>query len=394
MPVGVVLTKQGHDIGPAINQLADREQMDAQGFLGLLIAESNLDEQARRPVDPAQDLAYWPDVSGSLGQQTVRYAVSFGLGDGSSTRANIDAVMARLMTDLAFTLDIAAQQWGAFYRASGDWRTACAKYNGGGGATWQTIPAANRANYERGYAATAAYMGETPMPAPTCTYNPDTPPVLQTDSWSCSIASATWARRACGQAAGYPAMERAALDQRVVTTDSGLQDARGYGLAAFLQGFGLPAEAHEVVDWNWVQAHAGRGALLLGGHHWGSAGHWVGCRAVLDADSIALANPAPGYPRPTGPWQTLASWQFQAYGDFAAVWIPVEMEDPEMIAELQNTIGYLEGDVADAFEGAIVAIEQAKTLKAAKDAAAQGLRPALATLRRGGPPEENSDGNG
>jgi hypothetical protein len=164
MTVRGLVTVQDTDISAAVNRLMQREQADAQGFVGLLIAESGLDEQARRPRNPADDARYWPDVSGSLGQQTVKYAVAYGLGDGSPTRSNIDLVLGRLMADVDLTLDIAARQYGAYYRQTGDWREACARYNGGPRASWATIPPANRANYQAGYAQAAQYIGSEEDP--------------------------------------------------------------------------------------------------------------------------------------------------------------------------------------------------------------------------------------
>lgn len=64
-------------------------------------------------------------------------------------------------------------------------------------------------------------------------------------------------------------------------------------------------------------------------------------------------------------------------------------EDMGQVADLQNELAYLQGDVADAFEAAITTLEQTPRLpKAARDAVTGGLRPALETLRRGGPPAD------
>jgi hypothetical protein len=137
-----------------------REKADVRGFIGLLIAESDLDEEDRRPSESVDDRLFWPDVSGGLGQQTVKYAVDYGLGDGSPSRANIDAVMDVLQTDVARALDIAAYQYGKFFRTTGSWQEAVAKYNGGPNASWRTIPLANRNNYTRGWTRAAPYVVE------------------------------------------------------------------------------------------------------------------------------------------------------------------------------------------------------------------------------------------
>lgn len=159
-----VITQQGNDISGRINALMEREEADVRGFVGLLIAESGLDERARRPPDPADDLLFWPDVSGGVGQQTVKYAIDYGLGDGSSSRANINAVMSVLRTDVTRALDIAARQYGKFFRPTGSWQEAVAKYNGGPNATWRTIPITNQTNYARGWALAGQYMVEEEQP--------------------------------------------------------------------------------------------------------------------------------------------------------------------------------------------------------------------------------------
>lgn len=55
---------------------------DAAGIPRLLllacgVAESNLNPDARRPKDPADDARYWPDVSFGAWQQTVRWDAEY-----------------------------------------------------------------------------------------------------------------------------------------------------------------------------------------------------------------------------------------------------------------------------------------------------------------------------
>jgi hypothetical protein len=162
-PVQNVVTVQGNDITVDMNKCAERERCSARGLVGLMIAESGLSETARRPVDPADDLRYWPDVSGSVGQQTVLYAKGYGLGDGTASRSNIDDVMHILMTNIPLAINIAARQYGSYYRLTGDHFEACARYNGGPGASWASIPPGNRKNYLDGWAASAQYLtGDQP----------------------------------------------------------------------------------------------------------------------------------------------------------------------------------------------------------------------------------------
>lgn len=160
-PVASVITKQGTDIGPQVNAEAAEQECSARGLVALFIAESNLDEQARRPPSPALDQAYFPDVSFGIAQQTVRYASAYGLGDGTSDPANIAAVEQALY-DPTTAIRIAADQYGRLYRATGDHWEACAKYNGGPRATWSTIPLASQTNYTRAWAASAVYVVEPP----------------------------------------------------------------------------------------------------------------------------------------------------------------------------------------------------------------------------------------
>lgn len=166
-PVQGVLTVQGHDVSAAVNTCADRERCSARGLVALMCAESGLDEKARRPVHPKQDAAYWPDNSGGIAQQTVLYARGFGLGDGTPTRTNIDLVMHTLMTNVELAINIASRQYGAYYRLTGDHFESCARYNGGPGATWASIPQANQANYLEGWAQSALYVVADPAPSPT-----------------------------------------------------------------------------------------------------------------------------------------------------------------------------------------------------------------------------------
>src|SRR5204862_6365639 len=126
-PVANVITDLGTDITALVNAAAEREQCSARGLVALGIAESNLCECARRPTDPVDDQAYWPDVSGGIMQQTILYAP---IGDGSSSAANIATVMDAL-SQPGGAIAIAAQQDGTFYRQPGAHLEARAKYTGG-----------------------------------------------------------------------------------------------------------------------------------------------------------------------------------------------------------------------------------------------------------------------
>jgi hypothetical protein len=152
-----VVTDLETDITDQVNGLATAGGFSARGLVALLMAESDLCERARRPADPALDKTYWPDVSMGLGQQTVRYAGAYGLGDGTSDPGNIAEVeMALYVPETA--VRIAADQYGRLYRVTSDHWEACAKYNGGPGATWKTIPIASQTNYVRAWGASIRYV--------------------------------------------------------------------------------------------------------------------------------------------------------------------------------------------------------------------------------------------
>lgn len=173
-PVQNVITVQNRDISEDVNRCAERERCSARGLVALLDAESLLSEVARRPRDPDYDQQYWPDVSGGLGQQTILYAKGYGLGDGTSSEANISHVMHILMTNVPLAINIAARQYGSYYRLTGDHFEACAKYNGGPRATWGSIPAGNQQNYLDGWSRSAEYLASEPSPAPDPAPDPGT----------------------------------------------------------------------------------------------------------------------------------------------------------------------------------------------------------------------------
>jgi hypothetical protein len=170
--VANVVTREGTDITDLVNAAADRESCSARGLLGLFFGEtSSLSETARRPRNPADDLRYWPDVSGGVGQQTILYAAGYGLGNGSSNPDNIAAVMEQLFNP-EVAIPIAAKQYGSFYRLTGDHFEACAKYNGGPSATWASIPGGNQQNYLDGWRAAGAYLDTGTEPSPGSDWAP------------------------------------------------------------------------------------------------------------------------------------------------------------------------------------------------------------------------------
>lgn len=59
------------------------------------IAESNLRWNARRPTDPNKDADYWPDVSGGIHQQTVRYDPEYQGGSAYPGPAETERILQR-----------------------------------------------------------------------------------------------------------------------------------------------------------------------------------------------------------------------------------------------------------------------------------------------------------
>lgn len=79
----------GFDIGPIVQDAAERYGISVALLLGTLKAESNLRPDAARN-------GKWPDVSFGMCQMTVQTARMYGIGDGSGTQENIDRVRVKL----------------------------------------------------------------------------------------------------------------------------------------------------------------------------------------------------------------------------------------------------------------------------------------------------------
>lgn len=153
----------------AINNAA----ADAAGIPRLLllacgIAEGNLNPNARRPVNPADDARYWPDVSGGVWQQTVRWDPDYHGGAAYPGPEEVARVLA-LQFDPERSARVAAANLTPKWRQYQPdiFATLCA-YNwpAGGG---KPASAAAAANYRRGIAeAEPMLAGSTPTkPAPT-----------------------------------------------------------------------------------------------------------------------------------------------------------------------------------------------------------------------------------
>jgi hypothetical protein len=145
-----VISQEGVELSTVINVASDRYSIPPQLLTACGIAESDLSAQAAREKT-------WPDVSYSVWQQTVKYAADYGLGDGANTPTNRALVRQVLSSDLARAADIAARQLGHWWAQEGDPIRALCRYNRPGGDP-ATNP--NRANYERGWAASSRYVSQ------------------------------------------------------------------------------------------------------------------------------------------------------------------------------------------------------------------------------------------
>ena len=148
--VARVITKQGTDLAPICNAVADKYGFPPRLIVACAIMESNLDERSERRATP-------PDVSAGLFHQTVQFAQGFGLGDGTHSAQNVAAVFQVLKTDLPRAADIAGRQLGSKWQQEQDGKQALSRYNSPG-LRWEDNP--NRNNIQRGWDASAAFVVE------------------------------------------------------------------------------------------------------------------------------------------------------------------------------------------------------------------------------------------
>jgi hypothetical protein len=112
--VAGVVTKEGEDWSDRFNREAPRYGIPPRLGVALGIMESNLERYSRRPWNPAEDYAYWPDVSGGPFHQAIAWAP---IGDQRTGpdwrnsvrcyRENIDAVMTELQENIDLAFEIA-----------------------------------------------------------------------------------------------------------------------------------------------------------------------------------------------------------------------------------------------------------------------------------------------
>jgi hypothetical protein len=141
-----VITQQGTDISDLCNDVADRYGFPSRCLIALGIAESNLNELAWR--DRGGN-----DRSAGIWQQTVRWAP---IGDQTHSPENIAYVRERFTTDIPLAADVAARQFGHYYRLHGSYEEAASRYNGGPNMPWSQNP--NQGNYLRAWRESATYV--------------------------------------------------------------------------------------------------------------------------------------------------------------------------------------------------------------------------------------------
>lgn len=290
---------------------------------------------------------------------------------------------------------------------SGDWALALSNYNAGPTATSRglagTLPGWPYAETVRYVSiilqisqdeARGRLTGAAPMPI--VVYTPDTPLILQNDEWSCWPTSARMALEAWGRKPTEGWIESQAIKDGIVSMDLGLLDGSGAAGAAWLtRQYSDPAEGTPTikaqnaasVSFDDVRSVAGKTAVLLGGHGWGAAGHWVFVRTYeASLDLFRLGNPAGDGPTYGG--RTLSRQQFDARGPFsmmvvtadgAAVASPPPPPPPASELEalraenerLRTVIGYASTDISAAIDKETA---QIRASLGALDAATNTLR--------------------
>jgi hypothetical protein len=287
---------------------ADDWDLPRELVLGCAIAESDLDALARRPHAAELDAAYWPDVSGGLFQQTVRWSKEYaaaGFGGEYPGPAFTESTL-QMYYDMNYAASVAIGQLLAAYRhTDSSVLDACCFYNS---PNLEPLDNPNRENYRRGIEQALRLLGR-----PVLSF--DGPPVLQPNSWGCSVAACTFMLRCAGEAATFESTLE--LMWGLVTESLGLLDGSGDQLVQRLRSHGLRADRWSGVAWSQVAQAAGKMPMMIGGANWY---HWVGVRGYDPvSDVLSIANPAPGY---LGVWAELSPGRYAQLGPFAAVWLP------------------------------------------------------------------------
>lgn len=277
--------------------------------------------------------------------------------------------------------------------SNGDWAIALSRYNAGPGATTQglsgTLPGWPYAETVR-YVSTILQISEddarrrltggTPVTTAPI-YDPDTPISTQSKDWECAEQSTLWAMTAFGRHPSDTWMEASMLAAGVESTEVGLTDASGAGLAAWITEqygeFGYRSYNNSHVSFDDVRSVAGVSPVMIGGRNWGAAGHWVGVRRYDPVqDVLTLANP--GGTGPVYGQQSLTRQKFAQVGPCSMVVVthesqstpptqtPVDPKDARIadlemqvttltaqLVEARSRLGYLSVDVAESIQSAV-----------------------------------------
>jgi len=194
---------------------------------------------------------------------------------------------------------------------------------------------------------------------PQVVYNADTPVIIQSNDWSCSVVSSTMALQSVGVDKDWLTIRDELAD--AVSTKWGLMDSRAPALVQLIEQNGftagvIPNNQDGGASWDNVLERAGRMPVLLGGQAWN---HWTFVRGYADG-SLLLGNPAPRW---KGVGQTMEPQEFTALGAWTMVWIEVDGPAPE---ENPVRIAQLELQLSDAQT-------QAQQLEVQIDGLTQGL---------------------
>jgi hypothetical protein len=217
--------------------------------------------------------------------------------------------------------------------------------------------------------------GTTPGSGPSRRYDSQIEPVIQTGNWQCSAASSAWVLRSVGILLGQDDVVEWLGGN--ISPDLGLHEGSGRMLAELFKARGLDA-GYGPLTWERALELAGKQPFCMSGGAWY---HWTAVRGT-DGQGLHLANPAPGW---RGVGQYLDSGEWGRLGPWNAVWVtvgddmsPQQQEQVESLRnelakrtkrdeELISTMGYLHGDVVEAFRRAHTGLQMA--LDAAQQAA-------------------------
>lgn len=302
------------EIEAFIRDAAQKRGIDPDIAVRVALSEGGVTQYAAHGDFDTGD-SWWPLQLHYGGDGYEKYGTVAGMGTGFTALTGWQPGDPHGWRDsVRYALNRAkASGWGQWYGAAaagiGQWD--------GIDRTHPWDAAAERWDYETGESA-----------VPKVTYDPQEPAHIQEHSYDCSQDSAEWAMWSLGRKPADGWMESQMIADGVMSKESGLLDATGAGLAAWLQAqygeFGFLANNEALVSFDWAAMEGGHAyPILLGGRRWG---HWSGCYGYDAArGALLLANPAPGW---MGIGQEMTREQFQNLGPFSAVriWHPDLLE--------------------------------------------------------------------